>query len=59
MGYGIINWKSVLCAVPQVPVLGPLLFLIYISDLDDKITNNLLKFVDDTRVLRKVKNDGV
>ena len=33
-------------------VLGPLLFLIHINDLDNNITSNLLKFVDDTKVLR-------
>ena len=44
--------------VHQGSVLGPLLFLIYINDLDDNITSNVLKFVDDTKVFRKVNNDG-
>ena len=54
----VSNWKSVLSGVPQGSLLGPLLFLIYINDLDDKITSNVLKFADDTKVFRKVNTDG-
>ena len=43
--------------VPQGSVLGLVLFLIYISDLDDDITSKVLKFVDDTKVFRKIKSD--
>ena len=54
----VSNWKSVLSEVPQGSVLGPLLFLIYINDLDDTITSNALKFADDTKVFRKVNTDS-
>ena len=54
----VSNWKSALSGVPQGSVLGPLLFLIYINDLDVNIIINVLKFADDTKVFRKVNNDG-
>ena len=53
----ISNWKSVVSRVPQGSVLGPILFLIYINDLEDDISSKVLKFADDTKVFRKVTND--
>ena len=52
----ISNWKFVLSGVPQGSVLGPILFLIYINDLEDDISSEVLKFADDTKVFRKVTN---
>jgi hypothetical protein len=48
------KWKSVLSGVPQGSVLGPLLFTIYINDLEDSIKSKLLKFADDTKLIGKV-----
>ena len=43
--------------VPQGSVLGPILFLIYINDLEDDMSSKELKFADDTKVFRRVTND--
>jgi len=35
-------------------ILGPILLLIFINDLDTRLTSNVLKFVDDTKSFRVV-----
>ena len=44
--------------MPQGSVLGPILFLVYLNDLEERVTGNILKFADDTKLFRKVKEIG-
>ena len=40
----------------QCDILGPILFLVYINDLEEGVTGSILKFADDTKLFRKTKD---
>ena len=50
------DWGVVESGVPQGSVLGPLLFLIYINDLEKGIKSNIKFFADDTSLFSIVRD---
>ena len=47
---------EVTCGVPQGTILGPLLFLIYVNDMESAVDCDLLLYADDSALLIRGKN---
>ena len=50
--------RPILAGVPQRLILDPLLFLIYINDLPNKLKSNVKVFADDTSLFTIVKDEN-
>lgn len=50
-----LDWCRVENGIPQDSVLGLLLFIIFINDLEVGVTCNISIFADDTKLSREIK----
>ena len=48
------DWRNISSGVPQISVLGPILFLMSINDLDEDVKCKIPKFADDTKIATRV-----
>ena len=48
------GWTKVKSGVPKGSVLGPLLFTIFIGNIDEEVLFEISKFADDTKIASRV-----
>ena len=54
------KWENIKSGVPQSSILGPLLFLVFINDIKDFISNsNKLLFADDLQIYLSTEHDNI
>ena len=50
------SWRNVTSGVPQGSVLAPIMFQIYVNDMQCGVTSYMNMFADDTKLMRVIKN---
>ena len=52
------GWRDVISGIPQVSVLGPMLFICFINDLPKNVKTNVFIFADDTKLFATVPENN-
>ena len=50
------SWQLVKSGIPQSSVLGPVLFLIYINTIPDKMVSEIYLFADNAKLYRQIED---
>jgi len=48
------GWIEVISGMPQGSILGPILFTLFVNDLDSDVLNSVWKFADDVKMIGNV-----
>jgi len=48
------GWMEVISGVPQGSILGPILFAVFVNDIDSDVVNRVWKFADDVKMIGNV-----